>query len=52
MGVSILYPPVREASRELANITVRKNPHTPVHCVKEFVCLSVVVSETKSLIFA
>ena len=30
-----------EASREVANLTERKNPHTPVYGVKEFVCLSV-----------
>ena len=33
------YPPASEASREVANLTERKNPHTPVHGVKE--CLSV-----------
>ena len=36
------YPPASEASREVANLTERKNPHTPVYGVKEFVCLSVV----------
>ena len=30
-----------EASREVANLTERKNTHTPVYGVKEFVCLSV-----------
>ena len=29
-----IYPPVCEA-----NLTERKNPHTPVYGVKEFVCL-------------
>ena len=29
------YPPVSEASREVANLTERKNPHTPVYGVKE-----------------
>ena len=24
------YPPASEASREVANLTERKNPHTPV----------------------
>ena len=33
------YPPAREVSREVANLTERKNPHTPVCVVKEFVCL-------------
>ena len=34
------YPPASEASREVANLNERKNPHTPpVYCVKEFVCL-------------
>ena len=35
------YPPASEASREVANLTWRKNPHTPLYCVKEYVCLSV-----------
>ena len=35
------YPPASEANREVANLTKRKNPHTPVYGVKEFVCLSV-----------
>ena len=26
--------------REVANLTERKNPHTPVYGVKKFVCLS------------
>ena len=30
-----------KASSEVANLTERKNPHTPVHGVKEFVRLSV-----------
>ena len=34
-------PPASQASREVANLTERKNPHTPVYGVKEFVCLSV-----------
>ena len=34
-------PPASKASREVANLTERKNPHTPVYGVKEFVCLSV-----------
>ena len=34
-------PPASEASREVANLTEIKNPHIPVHGVKEFVCLSV-----------
>ena len=36
-----LYPPTSEASREVTNLTERKNPHTPIYDVKEFVCLSV-----------
>ena len=35
------YPPASEASREVANLTERKNTHPPVHGVKELVCLSV-----------
>ena len=37
-------PPASKASREVANLIVRKNPHTPVYGVKEFVCLSVCLS--------
>ena len=29
------YPPVSEASREVANLNERKNPHAPVYGVKE-----------------
>ena len=36
-----VYPAASEASREMANLTWRKNPHTPIYGVKEFVCLSV-----------
>ena len=35
------YPPMSEASREVANLTERKNQHAPVYGIKEFVCLSV-----------
>ena len=28
-------PPANEASREVANLTELKNPHTPVYGVKE-----------------
>ena len=31
--------PASEASREVANLTERKNQHSPVCGVKEFVCL-------------
>ena len=37
-------PPASQASREVANLTERKNLHTPVYGVKEFVCLSVCLS--------
>ena len=40
------FPPASEASREVANLTKRKNPHTPVLGVKEFVCLYVCLSVT------
>ena len=33
--------PASEASREIANLTERKNQHIPMYGVKEFVCLSV-----------
>ena len=36
-----INPPASEASREVANLVDRKNLHTPVNGVKEFVCLSV-----------
>ena len=35
----MIYPLASEASREVENLTERKNPHTPVYGVKEFVCL-------------
>ena len=35
-------PQASEGSREVANSTERKNPHTPVYGVKECVCLSVI----------
>ena len=46
----IKYPilsPVSEVSREVVNLTERKNPHTLVYGVKEFVCLSVCVLTLK-----
>ena len=42
----MIYSPASEASREVANLTERKNPHTPLYGVKEFVCLSVCPSVT------
>ena len=39
--ICLFGPPASEASREVANLTERKNPHTPVYGVKEFVRLSV-----------
>ena len=41
IGSCVFYPPTSEARREVANLTERKNPPTPVFGVKEFVCLSV-----------
>ena len=38
---NVFYPPASKVSREVANLTERKNPHTPVYGVKEFVRLSV-----------
>ena len=35
------YPPESKVSREVANLTERKNPHTLVYGVKEFFHLSV-----------
>ena len=40
------YPPASEGSKEVANLTERKNPHSPMYGVKEFVCLSVFLSVT------
>ena len=39
--ISIFIPSTSKARREVANLIVRKNPHTPVYGVTEFVCLSV-----------
>ena len=36
----ISYPPASKVSREIANLTERKNLYTLVYGVKEFVCLS------------
>ena len=41
VGYCGYYSPVSKASREVANLTKRKNPHNPLYGVKEFVCLSV-----------
>ena len=39
-NINILYyPPAREANREVTNLTERKNSHTPVYGVREFVWL-------------
>ena len=35
------YPPASKVSREVANLTERKNPHIPIYGVNEFVCLPV-----------
>ena len=32
-----LYPPASKVSREVANLTEEKNPHTPVYGVKQFI---------------
>ena len=37
------YPPASKVSREVANLTERKNPHYPVYGVKR-ICLSVCMS--------
>ena len=38
---SIINPPASIASREVTNVTERKNQHSPVFGVKEFVCIIV-----------
>ena len=38
------YPTVRKASRDVENLTERKNLHTQVYAVKEFVCLSITLT--------
>ena len=35
MGYIGIYPPASKASKEVANLTERKNMHTPVYDVKE-----------------
>ena len=40
-GLRRILSPASKASREVANLTERKNPHTPVYGVKEFFSLSV-----------
>ena len=37
----VCYPPASKESREVVNLTERKNLPTLVYGVKEFVCLSV-----------
>ena len=44
LGFTTFLSPASEASWEVANLTRRKNTHTPVYGVKEFVCLSVCLS--------
>ena len=46
------YPPASEASREVANVGVRKNLHTHVNGVKVFVCLSVCLSTNSTPIIS
>ena len=36
-----MLSPADEAGKEVANLTRRKNPNSPIYGVKEFVCLSV-----------
>ena len=36
----LMLSPASKASRQVANLTWRKNTHTPIYGVKEFVCLS------------
>ena len=38
------YPPASKTRKEVVNLTERKNLHTPIYGVKEFVCLSVCLS--------
>ena len=53
MKIHYFSPPASEASREVANLTERKNPHTPVYGVEEFVCLSVTeIYKTEELGFS
>ena len=44
-------PPVSKASKEVANLTARKNQYTSVYGVKEFVRLSVMNFDPNYLIF-
>ena len=45
--IKVVYPPASKVSREVVNLTWRKNPHTTVYGVKEFVCLSICLSVVK-----
>ena len=45
------YPPASEASREVANLTERKNPPTLVYGVKEFVNIFTVTLNVIILLF-
>ena len=40
------YPPASKLSREVANLTERKNLHTPIYGNKEFACPSFCLSVT------
>ena len=42
--VKTFLSPASEASKEVANLSERKNLHTPVYGVKEFICLSLCLS--------
>ena len=46
MFVNYIYPTASEGSREVANLTERKNLNTPVYGVEDFVCLSVTIKES------
>ena len=48
---SCIYPPASKASREVANLTERKNQHSPVYGVKEFVHLFVLYFDPNYLCF-
>ena len=48
----ITWPTTSEASKEVANLTERKNPHTHVYVVKEFVTLSVCLWQTLTSIIS
>ena len=47
-NIEYAYPPDREGSREVENLTERKNLHRPMYGVRESKCLSVKMFASKN----